>query len=69
VRRLVSFLENVSLNERQRRIADGVIELARRGGSLPGNWWDLLKQGPSPECWDRIAEGLAKEGERLGDLP
>ena len=69
VRRLVSFLENVSLDERQRRIADGVIELARRGGSLPGNWWDLLKQGPSPECWDRIAEGLAKEGERLGDLP
>ena len=69
VRRLVSFLENVSLDERQRRIADGVIELARRGGRLPGNWWDLLKQGPSPECWDRIAEGLAKEGERLGDLP
>lgn len=69
VRRLVSFLENVSLNERQRRIADGVIELARRGGSLPGNWWDLLEQGPSPECWDRIAEGLAKEGGRLGDLP
>jgi len=69
VRRLVSFLENVSLNERQRRIADGVIELARRGGSLPGNWWDLLEQGSSPECWDRIAEGLAKEGGRLGDLP
>lgn len=69
VRRLVSFLENVSLDERQRRVADGVIELARRGGSLPGNWLDLLEQGPSPECWDRIAEGLAKEGERLGDLP
>jgi len=69
VQRLVAFLEKVSLNERHRRIADGVLELARRGGSLPGNWLELLALGPAPDCWNRIAERLAEEAGRTSGLP
>jgi Ca-activated chloride channel family protein len=62
VRRLVGFLAQAALSERARRIADEVLELARRGGSLPGDWKGLLAtRPPAPELWDRIAEALAQQ--------